>query len=196
MCPTFVCHSAPSSTSSDRRLVGWRPLYFRSPDVFLNQWPLAPDSRSVLVLVLFAQFLVGAWRRCPFGRACNHGFRYLAGGEEMFLVVDTARRRQVLRLRASLVGVCLPHASGIAPLRVWRTVNVHPACRFVNTRCGGTPSLMSRRGLSWAAAFPIAMMTAPEGRAACLSIGMTPKRLDTWRDYRSMRRHENSSSAD
>ena len=45
----------------------------------------------------------------------------------------TAKRRQVQRLRASPVGVCLPHASGIAPLRVWLVVNVHPACRSVNT---------------------------------------------------------------
>src|SRR5215203_1524569 len=45
----------------------------------------------------------------------------------------TAKRRQVQRLRASLVGVCLPPAFGIAPVHVWRTVNVHPPCPAVKT---------------------------------------------------------------
>src|SRR5215216_1819732 len=46
---------------------------------------------------------------------------------------STAKRRQVLRLRASLVGVCLPPACGIAPVRVWLMMNVHPPCPVVNT---------------------------------------------------------------
>ena len=45
----------------------------------------------------------------------------------------TAKRRQVPRLRASPVGVCSPPASGIAPVHVWRAVNVHPPCPVVNT---------------------------------------------------------------
>src|SRR5215207_2633411 len=50
----------------------------------------------------------------------------------------TAKRRQVPRLRASLIGVCLPPAFGIAPVRVRhgeRTPSVPPCqdpdCEFV-----------------------------------------------------------------
>src|SRR5215211_7886889 len=46
----------------------------------------------------------------------------------------TAKRRQVPRLRASPVGVCVPPAFGIAPVRVWLGVNVHPPCPVVKTR--------------------------------------------------------------
>src|SRR5215204_5558200 len=41
-----------------------------------------------------------------------------------------------------LVGVCLPPASGIAPIRVRPTVNVHPPCPVVNT-----PLLEKRRAV-------------------------------------------------
>ena len=53
---------------------------------------------------------------------------------------STANRRQVPRLRASPVGVCLPPAFGIAPVRVWLGVNVHPPCPIVKTLRGITAS--------------------------------------------------------
>ena len=44
----------------------------------------------------------------------------------------------------------VPSASGIAPLRVWRTVNVHPPCPFVNTslgeKCGAPAHSRDGRG--------------------------------------------------
>ena len=47
-------------------------------------------------------------------------------------IPDKAERRQT-RLASKPSAFCWLSASGIAPVRVWLTMNVHPACQNVNT---------------------------------------------------------------
>jgi hypothetical protein len=45
---------------------------------------------------------------------------------------QTKQNADKTRFDPGPVGVCLPPAFGIAPVRVWRTVNVHPPCLVGN----------------------------------------------------------------
>ncbi len=65
----------------------------------------------------------------------------------------TAKRRQVPRLRASLVGVCCRPRSGLLP-SAFDTLNVHPPCLVVNTllrncaaECATRASIIERHPL-------------------------------------------------
>jgi hypothetical protein len=60
-----------------------------------------------------------------------------------------AERRQS-RLASKPSAFCWLSASGIAPVRVWLTMNVHLACQNVNTLCADRPILVAsgRRALT------------------------------------------------
>jgi hypothetical protein len=94
------------------------------------KWNLAPDS-------LIANRVEPAAGAGEDSNGCKGDERQARreGG-----AASTANRRQVPRLRASPVGVCLPPAFGIAPVRVWLGVNVHPPCPIVKTLRGITAS--------------------------------------------------------
>src|SRR4051812_8452796 len=87
------------------------------------KWNLGPDS----YIASRVEPAAGA------GEESNGCKGYERQARREGVAASRAKRRQVLRLRASLVGVCSPPAFGIAPVRVWLGVNVHPSCRLVNT---------------------------------------------------------------
>jgi hypothetical protein len=59
-------------------------------------------------------------------------------------VSPKAERRQS-RLASKPSAFCWLSASGIAPVRVWLTMNVHPACQNVNTLCADRRILVPSR---------------------------------------------------
>ena len=94
---------------------------------------------------------------CPGGRTTQHD------GAAPKICSPKAERRQS-RLASKPSAFCWLSASGIAPVRVWLVMNVHPACQNVNTlfavlgksqspsrlgsiRCPASPSLATSSAL-------------------------------------------------
>ena len=111
------------------RLVLQRQLNYR-PDGNVSSWREEPDWS-------------GGYSRLNPGPRLGSGIvHYDVAALE--ICSPKAERRQS-RLASKPSAFCWLSASGIAPVRVWLTVNVHPACQDVNTLFTGSRKSPPRR---------------------------------------------------